>query len=132
MLQLEKKYLDNIEAAEEFLKAAESLVATSFKSAANRLYFALEQAIIAYLNKEGIEVPKNHQQSWELSRKLGNEYYDALRELYDLRMQADYGTISTVVPLAAETVKLNVQTTKNLIRTIKTMISKEDNTKKVQ
>jgi len=92
---LEKKYLSEISLAEEFLKSAKNSLEFSMRTSANRLYFALEKAVVSYILFRGGEIPKNHQKIWEFSSSLlEQEYYTVLRELYDLRMQADYGRIS--------------------------------------
>lgn len=48
---------------------------------------------------------KNHQKIWELSKSLDTGVFDLLRELYDLRLQADYGKSSEIVVLNEMVVK---------------------------
>ena len=63
---------------------------------------------------------RHHQKIWEdSSTLLGEEYYSALRELYDLRMQADYGRISVFLELTPETLKINLVKVEFLIKEIK-------------
>ena len=63
---------------------------------------------------------RHHQKIWEDSSiLLGEEYYSALRELYDLRMQADYGRISVFLELTPETLKINLVKVEFLIKEIK-------------
>lgn len=115
-LKLEKKYLTDLENAEEFLNVARDVLDSSIKTSANRLYFALEKAVSAYLDYKGRDIPKNHQKLWEFSNELlGEEYYQALRKLYDLRMQADYGLMSVITPLNSEIMKEAIEKTKQLI-----------------
>jgi len=109
--------------AEEFLKAAKNNLKTSLRTAANRLYFALERAVIAYLKKKNVKAPKNHQQLWNLTAEnLGEEYYQGLRKAYDLRMQADYGVISIFTELTTESIERNLMITEILIGKIKKTI----------
>ena len=102
---MEKKYLNELKIAEEFIKVAKDNLDLSLRTSANRLYFAFEKAVISYLIFKKIKVPKNHQNIWELCAKfLGEEFYSHLRNLYDLRMQADYGNISKFVVFNKKTV----------------------------
>jgi len=118
--KLEKKYLTEFKLSEEFLEIAKINSNLSFRSSANRLYFSFEKAVISYLLFKGLKVPKNHQKMWELcSEHLGEEYYSHLRQLYDLRMQGDYGNISTFVLLTKETLQENISKTEVLIKSIR-------------
>jgi uncharacterized protein (UPF0332 family) len=120
---LGKNYLNEFKIAEEFLEMAKKNLNSSLRTSANRLYFALEKAVIAYLYFKNIRVQKNHQKLWELSGKLlGEEYYSLLRELYDLRMQADYGNISVFADLNAKTIKENINKVESLISKLKSKI----------
>ena len=116
---MDKKYSNELKDAREFLKIAEDILGRSLKTSANRLYFALEKGVIACLNYDGIEIPKNHQKLWDSANELpGEKYYTALRELYDLRMQADYGAMSLIVPLNSEIIKKAIERVKDLINSI--------------
>src|SRR3989344_4631676 len=120
VLKLENKYLSEMALAEEFLESAKISLESSMRTSANRLYFALEKAVIAYILFKGDELPKNHQKIWEISSiLLGEDYYSTLRELYDLRMQADYGRISVFLELTIETLKINLVKVESLIRDIR-------------
>ena len=56
---------------------------------------------------------------WDSANELpGEKYYTALRELYDLRMQADYGAMSLIVPLNSEIIKKAIERVKDLINSI--------------
>ena len=113
---MEKNYLNELKIAEEFLMTAKKNQNSSLRTSANRLYFALEKAVIAYLYFKDVKVSKNHQKLWELSDSLlGKEYYSLLRDLYDLRMQADYGNISVFADLNAKTIKENIDKVESLI-----------------
>ena len=120
---MEKNYLNELKIAEEFLVIAKKNLGLSLRTSANRLYFALEKAVIAYLHFKDVRVQKNHQKLWELADKLlGKEYYSLLRELYDLRMQADYGNISVFADLNAKTIKENIDKVESLISKLKLKI----------
>jgi len=117
---LEKRYLSEISLAEEFLKSAKNSLDFSMRTSANRLYFALEKAVVSYILFKGHEIPKTHQKIWEFSSTmLGEEYYSALRELYDLRMQADYGRISVFLELSLEVLKNKLVKVESLINNIR-------------
>ncbi len=118
-MKKKKKYSDDLERAEEFLKIAESLVESSLKTSANRLYFALENAVSAFIKFSQKEVPKNHQKLWEISRELGDDYYNSLRELYDLRMRADYGIASTIVVLNKEKIQHCLKVVRGMIENVR-------------
>ena len=108
MLKLEKNYLSELKIAEEFLDASKRNLESSIRTSANRLYFAFEKAVISYLYFKNTKIPKNHQKLWEISAEyLGEEHYSLLRELYDLRMQADYGAVSVFVNLIEKVLKEN-------------------------
>ena len=120
---MEKNYLNELKIAEEFLMTAKKNQNSSLRTSANRLYFALEKAVIAYLYFKDVKVSKNHQKLWELSDSLlGKEYYSLLRDLYDLRMQADYGNISVFADLNAKTIKENIDKVESLISKLKLKI----------
>lgn len=120
---MEKNYLNELKISGEFLVMAKKNLDLSLRTSANRLYFALEKAVIAYLYFKKIGIQKNHQKLWELSDKLlGKEYYSLLRELYDLRMQADYGNISVFADLNIKTIKENIDKTESLINKLKSKI----------
>ncbi len=123
---MEKRYLNEIKVAEEFIKIAEEVVKVSLRTSANRVYFALEKAVIGFLLFKGLEVPKNHQKIWDVSSELlGEDSYQLFRELYDLRMQADYGTESIIVEFNEKIVMEKINKVNNFINMIKDM-SKEE------
>lgn len=127
---MEKKYLNELKTAEEFFEVAKKNLDLSLKTSANRLYFAFEKAIIAYLIFKSINVQKNHQKIWELSAKLlGEEYYSLFRVLYDLRMQADYGNVSIFADLSVKTVKENISKVEFLVKKIKLLMKEEEKVK---
>jgi len=122
-LRLEKRYLNELEVADEFLKVARNNLNLSLKTSANRLYFSFEKAVIAYLMFKEVKVPKNHQKIWELCAKfLGEFFYDHLRHLYDLRMQADYGNISVFVIFNKKIVEGEIMKSEVLIKQIKVLL----------
>ena len=124
---MEKNYSDEFKIAEEFLKISKNNLNSSVRTSANRLYFALEKAIIAYFYFKNIKIPKNHQKLWELSAEVLNEkYYSILRELYDLRMQADYGNTSIFIELNIENMKEKIGKTENLIEDLRQKIRREN------
>ncbi len=106
--------------AEEFIEATRINLRSSLRTSANRIYFAFEKAIESYILYMEKKIPKNHQKIWELSSELlGEEYYNHFRILYDLRMQADYGTASIIVLFNESIVKENLHKTETLIKDIK-------------
>ena len=130
---MEKKYLSEISLAEEFLKSAKNSLEFSMRTSANRLYFALEKAVVSYILFKGHEIPKTHQKIWEFSSTmLGEEYYSALRELYDLRMQADYGRISVFLELSLEVLKNKLVKVESLIESIKLKLKDNPLNEKLQ
>ena len=121
---MEKNYLNELKIAGEFLEIAKKDLSVSLRTSANRLYFALEKTVIAYFYFRKIKIPKNHQKLWELSSELlGENYYLLLRELYDLRMQADYGNVSIFAELSVKNVKENIDKVENLINELKLKIN---------
>jgi uncharacterized protein (UPF0332 family) len=115
---LEKKYLDEWKRALEFLEAVKNnLKVNDFKTAANRGYFAMERAVVCCLIIEFNKSLKHHQKIWELSKDLDFDVYDLLRELYDLRLQADYGKISDIV-------ELNERVVRDYLNRIETLLNK--------
>ncbi len=117
---MEKEYLGEIRIAEEFLDAARKNMKISLRTSANRLYFAMEKAVLAYFCFKKIKIPKNHQKIWELSGKLlGEEYYSLLRALYDLRLQADYGSVSVFSELNVDILSGNLSKVEFIIKKLK-------------
>jgi uncharacterized protein (UPF0332 family) len=117
---LEKKYLIELGISEEFLKVAKKNLNVSLRTSANRLYFSFEKMIISYLLFKKIIVPKNHQKVWELCLEhLGEEFYSHIRELYDLRMQADYGNISKFVEFNKKILDNRIKESEKMIKKIR-------------
>lgn len=120
---MEKKFLDELEIAEEFLKVSKNNLNSSLKTSANRLYFAFERAVSAFFIYQNIKIPKNHRKLWEISAEfLGEDYYKIFRELYDLRLQADYGEVSFFIKLDKKSVAENINKVEKLIGDIKKRI----------
>jgi uncharacterized protein (UPF0332 family) len=123
VLKLGREYLSEIKDAEEFLKTAEYSLNISLKSSANRLYFALERAVVAYLHFKGRKASKNRQKLWGVALELlGENYYQLLMQLYDLRLQADYGTISKITSLNSDILRELIVKVKENISFIKKSI----------
>ena len=129
---MEKRYLDELKISEEFLNVAKRNLELSFRTSANRLYFAFERAVVAYLMFKQVKVSKNHQKIWELCDEfLGENFYSHLRNLYDLRMQADYGNISRFIKLDKKVLKTEISKTETLIKKIKKVINEQINKKRL-
>ncbi|MBU1252592.1 MAG: HEPN domain-containing protein [Nanoarchaeota archaeon] len=108
--------------AEEFMEVAKRNLEVSPRSCANRIYFAFEKAVIGYLLFKEINIPKNHKKIWEISSELlGEEYYSLFRELYDLRLQADYGSASVFVKLDVGVLREKIALVESLTSKIKLM-----------
>jgi len=100
---LVKAYISDWGRAMGFLKAAESnLKLNDYRTAANREYFACESAVSAVLKLKGIKARKEHKDIWDKAAFVCPDGKRLLRELYDLRLQADYGKASFIVPLSQE------------------------------
>lgn len=107
--------------AKDFLAAAEAnLKLDDVNTAANREYFAAERAIVALLHAKTGQKFKEHRKIWDASRvlSLSSDTYKLLRELYDLRLQADYGKAFSIVPLTKENVKAYLQRIRALLKEI--------------
>lgn len=114
---MEKKYSSDWNRAKSFLAAAEAnLKLDDFKTAANREYFACERAVVAVLKLKGIRAPSVHKKIWEKSALVEQNSIHLLRSLYDLRLQADYGKSSFIVPL-------NMQTAEEYLEKVKSFIA---------
>lgn len=127
---MEKKYLTEMKIAEEFIRTAKDNLVSSLRTSANRVYFALEKAVISYFLFKNVKISKNHKKIWELSSEfLGERYYSLLRLLYDLRMQADYGSMSVIAPFNREIVEEKISEVECLINEIKEKIKRDKNKK---
>lgn len=116
---MEKKYLYELNIAKEFLNVSRKNLNVSLRTCANRLYFSFEKAVVSYLLFVGKKVPKNHHKVWELCAEfLGENYYVHLRNLYDLRMQADYGNSSVFVKFDKKIIESNLILSEKLIKQI--------------
>lgn len=117
---MEKRYLDEWKRALEFLEAVKrNLKEGDIKTAANREYFALERAVVSCLMIKFDKDLKNHQKIWELSKNLDAGISDLLRELYDLRLQADYGKSSKIVALNEKVIKNYLEKIETLLKKLK-------------
>lgn len=96
------------------------------ETAANRLYFSGERAAVAWLKKNKVSVPPDHQQIWFLSKKIAipTNSNALLRELYDLRLQADYGKRFEIAVLNKETVKNYLSKTRKLLEEIEKSLTR--------
>lgn len=118
-----KKYLDELKIADEFLQVAKNNLTLSLRTSANRLYFSFEKTVVAYLIFKKIKIPKNHQKIWELcSEFLGEKFYNHLRHLYDLRMQADYGNVSVFIAFNERIIDEEIMKSEVLIKQIKILL----------
>ncbi len=92
-----------------------------YKTAANRAYLSAESAVKAGLKFTGKQVSTKHQNNWTNSvlLELGIDTFSLLQELYDLRLQADYGTVSEVVKLNKEEVSKYMKKLEDLLEKIK-------------
>lgn len=122
---MDKKYLydwkEDWSRAEDFLKAAENnLKLEDYKTAANRAYFAAESVIVAVLKFNSKPVSKNHKNIWTYSKLLNLETdtFDLLRNLYDMRLQADYGYVSDIIKLDKENLDKYLAKVKGLFQSI--------------
>ena len=117
-----KKYTSEWNRAKEFLRAAKSnLELNDIKTVANREYFAMERAVVSALLIENKKVSKNHKKIWEMSKflELGFDVSNLMRQLYDLRLQADYGKISDIVELNEDNVVYYLKQLELVIKKIK-------------
>lgn len=96
------------------------------ETSANRLYFSAERASVAWLKKNRVAVPPDHQQIWFLSKKIviPTDSNALLKELYDLRLQADYGKRFEIAVLNKETVKNYLSKTRRLLEEIEKSLTK--------
>ncbi len=107
--------------SKDFLKAAENnLKLNDYKTAANRAYFTAESAVIAALKFNSHPTPKEHKNIWTYSKllKLEIDTFILLRDLYDMRLQADYGHVSDIVELNKDTLNEYLSKVKNLLASI--------------
>lgn len=103
-----------------FLDAVKNnLKVDDFRTAANREYFALERAAVCCLIIDFNKVLKNHQKIWEMSKDLDLDIYELLRELYDLRLQADYGKSFELVEFNEDIVKEYLNKIENVFEKIR-------------
>jgi len=75
---LEKKYLSEMALAEEFLKSAKYSLDFSMRTSANRLYFALEKAVVSYILFKGNEVSKNQKIDVNIPRFLDDRSFELM------------------------------------------------------
>ena len=107
--------------AKDFLKAAENnFNLDDYKTAANRAYFTAESAIIAALKFNSQPVSKNHKNIWTYSKLLSLEIdtFSLLRELYDMRLQADYSNISYIIELSKDNLNIQLSKVRDLLKEI--------------
>lgn len=90
-----------------------------YKTTANREYFACESAVVSVLKLNGFSSPAEHKRIWKESRNLEPNPARLLQELYDLRLQADYGKQSFIVPLSRENVEEYLKKVRWLIAKLK-------------
>ena len=109
-----------------FNSSLRNLKLGDIETSANRLYFSAERAAVAWLKKNKVSVPPDHQQIWFLSKKITIPLnsYSLLKELYDLRLQADYGKRFEIAVLNAETIKNGIAKTRKLLEEIEKSLAR--------
>ncbi len=124
-MKLDKKYSlsweEDWKRAKDFLKAAENnFNIDDYKTAANRAYFSAERAIIAALKFNSLPVSKNHKNIWTYSKLLvlKIDIFSLLRELYDMRLQADYGNVSNIIELSKDNLNMQLSKVRDLLKEI--------------
>lgn len=124
-MKSDKKFLpewkDDWNRAKDFLKSAENnLNLQDYKTAANRIYFSAESAVVAALKFSSKPISTNHKNIWELSKllEMDMDIYSLLRDLYDSRLQADYGYTSNITVLNSESVNKSLLKVKKLLSDI--------------
>lgn len=130
MLILEQKSTDELARAKEFLDITQQTLEKSLKTTANRLYFAAERAIVAYLLAMEIKVSKRHGIIWNAAKTVDTKWYVLLQSLYDLRLQADYGAKSTIRPLTKEVISQYIPEVSSLLADIENKIAQKEKEKK--
>lgn len=125
-MKSDKKYLydwrEDWLMAKDFLEAAEAnFRLNDFRTAANRIYFTAESAVVAALKFNSKPVSKNHKNIWMLSNLLGLgiNTHELLRDLYDMRLQADYGYVSNMVKLDKDNIDRYLSNVRDLLKEIK-------------
>lgn len=109
-----------------FNSSLRNLKLGDIETSANRMYFSAERASAAWLKKNNVPVPPDHQQIWFLSKKIAipTNSHTLLRELYDLRLQADYGKRFEIAVLNKETIKSYLNKTRKLLEEIEKSLMK--------
>ncbi len=121
------EWQDDWQKAKRFFNSSlHNLTRGDIETSVNRLYFSAERASAAWLKKNKISVPPDHQQIWFLSQRIAISInsHALLRELYDLRLQADYGKRFEIAVLNKETVKNYLSKTRRLLEEIEKSLTK--------
>jgi len=128
--RLEQKSTDELARAKEFLDIAQQTLEKSLKTTANRLYFAAERAVVAYLFAMEIKVSKKHGSIWNAAKTVDMKWHTLLQVLYDLRLQADYGANSTIKILTKEVISPYISEVSSLLADIEKKIAQKEKEKK--
>ena len=118
---------DDLKRAKEGLESAErNLQAGDFFTAANRIFVACENAVYVLLkSKFGSSTISRLRIITQLNEidKKAKKVYD---ESYDMRVQADYGRASRIIPLTKENVERVLNEVKQVLMRAEEVVNKGD------
>lgn len=130
-MELKAEIQEDMERAEKALQSAErNDLESDFFTAANRIFVACESTVCAFLKYRYGSSSVSRERILTRLKELDESIKVIYDKSYDLRVQADYGKQSRLLPLTPENVALVIAEVAKLIDKVKTTISEEATARK--
>ncbi|MEK6951011.1 MAG: HEPN domain-containing protein [Nanoarchaeota archaeon] len=111
---------EDLERAQKALQAAErNFQEKDFLTAANRLFVACESVIYGLLKQKYGTISISRERILSRLKEMDEHLKEIYDKSYDLRVQADYGKQSKLLPLTEENVKFILNEVTKIIKQVK-------------
>ena len=116
----------DLERAQNALQSAErNFSEKDYYTSANRLFVACESAVYAFLKLEYGSISISRERILTRLKEIDQVMKETYDQSYDLRVQADYGKQSKLLPLTEENVKVMLLQVTKIIQQIKNHIQQK-------
>ncbi len=124
---IKEEIIEDLGRAEKALKAAErNFEEKDLLTSANRLFVACESAIYALLKQKYGTLSISRERILTRLKEINAHLKEIYDKSYDLRVQADYGRQSRLLPLTEDNLKLLLKEVSLMVQKIKEEIINEE------
>ena len=122
-MDLRTEIKEDLERAQNALQSAErNFREKDFLTAANRLFVACESALYGLLKQKYGSISMSRERILSRLKEVDEHLKEIYDQSYDLRVQADYGKQSKLMPLTKENVQFILEETTKIINQVKEKI----------